>query len=52
MKKYKGTSRVYDYWRDGNMMYAVVEWPEEEIKENKSNLFLIVSKYNDYPENI
>lgn len=52
MKRYKGIARIYDYWRDLDNIYAVVEWPEEKIEGNKSNLFLIIREYHDYPKDI
>lgn len=54
MRKYKGTPDIYDYWYDSitNITYAVVEYPEEKSKENKSNLFLIFREYNDYSKDV
>lgn len=52
MKKHKGIPEVYDYWFVLNNVYAVVKWPEEKESENKSNLYLTIREYNDYPENI
>lgn len=54
MKKYEGTPIVHDYWYElkSHLIYAIVEWTEEEIKEKKSNLFLMTKEYHDYPKNI
>lgn len=54
MKKYKGTPKVYEYWHDldTNMVHAIVEWTDEKIEENKSNLFLISREHHDYSEDI
>ena len=37
---------IHDYWVDdeNNKIYAIIEYTNEEIKDNKSNVYLIEKK--------